>query len=110
MTRLRKLCLSYPEAVEAEQFGGPWWKAGKKSFCVYGADYGRSGAAFNLSLDQQADLVTDARFAPTRHMGHHGWTSMVFERSVDWALVEELIDSAYHRVALKRMLKTLDDG
>jgi predicted DNA-binding protein (MmcQ/YjbR family) len=110
VTRLRELCLSYPEVLEAEQFGGPWWKAGKKSFCIYGADQGRSGAAFNLSLDQQADLVTDSRFSPTRYLGHHGWTSMVFERSVDWALVEELIDSAYRRVALKRMLKTLDAG
>ena len=96
------------EVIEAVQFGGPWWKAGKKSFCIYGGEGGRSGAAFNLSPDHQADLVNDPRFSPTSHLGHHGWTTMVFERKVDWALVEELVDTAYRRVALKRMLKTLD--
>lgn len=105
--RLRLLCLAYPEAVEVEQFGGPWWKAGKRSFCIYGDDEHRSGAAFNLSLEHQADLVQDARFSRTGYLGHHGWTTMKFRGKIEWALVEELIDVAYRRVALKRMLKVL---
>ncbi len=106
--RLRRLCLRYPEAVEVEQFGGPWWKAGKKSFCIYGAHEGRSGAAFNLCAMDQALLVEDPCFSPTRHLGQHGWTTMLFDGTVDWEHVEELIDVAYRRVALKRMLKALD--
>ena len=108
VTRLRKICLRYPEVAEVEQFGGPWWKAGKKSFCVYGADEGRSGAAFNLSLAEQAILIGDPRFTPTRYMGQHGWTTMVFEGAVDWEQVEDLVDVAYRDVALKRMLRALD--
>ncbi len=106
--RLRRLCLRYPEAVEVEQFGGPWWKAGKKSICIYGADAGRSGAAFNLSIMDQTLLAEDPRFSPTRHLGQHGWTTVVFNGAVDWEEVEELIDAAYRRVALKRMLRALD--
>ena len=104
---VRRICMAYPEVVEAEQFGGPWWKAGKKSFCIYGAAGGSSGAAFNLSIEDQTELIQDERFSRTGYIGRHGWTTMRFDKPIDWALVEELIDVAYRRVALKRMLKAL---
>ncbi len=110
VTRLRKLCMGYPEALEAEQFGRPWWKAGKKPFCIYGGEGGGSGASFNLSLTEQATLTQDPRFTRTRYLGQHGWTTMDFKGRIEWALVQELIDVAYRRVALKRMLKALDGG
>ena len=108
LERMRKLCLAYPEVVEVEQFGHPWWKAGKKSFALYGSSDGISGAAFNLPVDQQAVLVEDERFYASHYVGRHGWTSMVMKGRVDWTLVRELIDTAYRKVALKRMLKALD--
>jgi hypothetical protein len=46
--RLREVCLAYPEAVEVEQFGHPWWKAGKKSFCLFGYEDGQPGVSFNM--------------------------------------------------------------
>ena len=30
LAKVRKICLAYPEAVEVEQFGESWFKAGKK--------------------------------------------------------------------------------
>ena len=102
--------MGYPEVVEAEQFGGPWWKAGKKSFCIYGANDGGSGVQFNLSREAQDDLLHDARFEPASYIGHHGWTAMKFRGKIEWPLVRELVDVAYRRVALKRMLKALDEG
>ena len=108
LARLRKTCLAYPEAVEVEQFGSPWWKAGKKSFCIYGSSDGHVGASFNVSPEEQSLLLEDPRFYRTGHIGQHGWTSMRFDERIDWPLVEELVEVAYRRVALKRMLKALD--
>ena len=108
LARLRKICLAYPEAVEVEQFEEPWFKAGKKPFCVYGDEGMTDGAAFNVSLMDQAELLKDPRFRRTHYIGQHGWTSMSFETGVDWEEVEALVDIAYRRVALKRMVKRLD--
>jgi hypothetical protein len=116
VARLRKLCLAYPEVVEVEQFGGPWFKAGKKAFCAYGAESekvdgawrGRDGASFSVSLMDQSELVKDPRFGRTHYIGHHGWTTMRFEGAVDWDEVVELVDIAYRRAANRRMLSRLD--
>jgi len=106
--RVRGICMAYPEAIEVEQFGEPWWKAGKKPFASYGADGLKDGMAFNVSRMDQAQLIQDSRFTPTQYLGQHGWTTLTFGRKVDWAEVEDLIDIAYRRVALKRMLNKLD--
>jgi len=106
---LRKLCLEYPEVVEVEQFGSPWWKAGKKSFAIYGVSHGQSGASFKLTREEQAILVeADPRFSRARHIGQHGWTTMRLEGRLDWTQIEDLVDIAYRNAALKRMLKALD--
>ena len=106
--RLRKICMAYPEVVEAIQFGSPWWKAGKKSFCLYGMEDGRSGVAFNLHRDDQAALIEDPRFTKSRYIGRHGWTNLTLAGRVDWSEVADLVESAYRKVALKRMLEALD--
>jgi predicted DNA-binding protein (MmcQ/YjbR family) len=109
LARMRKICMAYPEVVEVEQFGNPWWKAGNKSFCIYGESDGHQGASFNLSLDEQALLLGDERFYKTGYIGRHGWTSMRFSGKIPWEQVEGLVEIAYRRVALKRMIKTLDE-
>lgn len=116
MARLRKICMAYPGVVEVKQFGGPWWKAGKKSFCTYGAESvkvdgvwrGRDGAAFNVSLMEQAQLVKDPRFERTHYVGQHGWTTMNFGKKLDWEEVEQLVEDAYRKVAAKKLLAELD--
>lgn len=110
--RVRRICMDYPEVTETEQFGEPWWKAGKKAFVSYGAEADdgtpRDGMAFNLTVVEQSQLLTDPRFSKTRHIGQHGWTTLTFGTTVDWSEVEELIDAAYRKVALRRMLQKVD--
>jgi predicted DNA-binding protein (MmcQ/YjbR family) len=115
MERLRKLCMAYPEATEVEQFGRPWWKAGDKSFCIYGGEAekidgvwrGHDGASFNVTPKDQARLIQDPRFKRTPYMGQHGWTTMCWTGEPDWTEVAELLDLAYHKIANKRQLKAL---
>ncbi|MCA1811093.1 MAG: MmcQ/YjbR family DNA-binding protein, partial [Halobacteriales archaeon] len=107
MAKFRAIALAYPEAVEVEQFGEPWFKAGKKPFCTYGAEGGADGASFNVSLMDQAELLKDPRFERTHYIGQHGWTTMRFDGPVAWDEVRDLVGIAYRRVANKRMLARL---
>jgi len=109
IAKVRRCCMALPEAVEVEQFGEPWWKAGKKAFCSYGAEDLREGVAFNLTLLDQQQLCKDPRFAPTRYIGQHGWTTLTFGATApDWDEVEELVGLAYRKVANKRQLALLE--
>ena len=118
IARVQALCMAYPEVIEAEQFGGPWWKAGKKAFCAYGAMsqkradgyHGIDGMCVKLPLPVQKVILRDPRFEPEMMMGHHGWTSMTFTgRKGEWEEVAGLLDTAYRAVAIKRMLAKLPD-
>lgn len=106
--RVRKLCMAFPEVVEVEQFGEPWWKAGKKAFCSYGAEGLQEGVAFNLTLLDQQELCRRPGFAPTHYVGQHGWTTLTFGPRIDWDQVEELAGLAYRKVANKRQLAALE--
>lgn len=112
LARLRRLCLAYPEAVEVEQFGEPWFKAGKRPFVVAGVHDGVFRVAFAADRMDQDALCQSPRFEPTPYLHQHGWTTYLSgaEDSVDWPLLEALIDTAYRRVALQRMVQALDVG
>ena len=104
--KVRRLCMAYPEAVEVEQFGEPWWKAG--AFCSYGAEHMKEGISVNLTLLDQQHFCKEARFEPTHYVGQHGWTTLTFGAKPDWKEVADLIDLAYRKVANKRQLSALD--
>jgi len=116
MARLARICLAFPETVEVEQFGGPWYKAGKKPFAFYGAEstkdaaghHGVDGAAFNLTDLDQSALLQDPRFTRPRYIGQHGWAMQAWSKEPDWGEVRELAESAYRKVANQRMLRALD--
>jgi hypothetical protein len=118
VAKVQELCLAYPEAIEAEQFGGPWWKAGQKPFCFYGASsekradgyHGVDGIGVKLPLLEQEAVLRDPRFERERYIGRHGWTLMRFEGRIAWDEVAELVDEAYRGVANRRMLAKLDAG
>ena len=115
LAKVRKICLAYPEAVEVEQFGAPWFKAGKRPFVVYGTSEkvdgvwrGKDGLSFAMTKMDQAALCEDPRFTPTPYMHQHGWVTLRFDGEPDWDEVRELVESAYRNVALRRMTDALD--
>ena len=44
---------------------------------------------------------------PTPYMHQHGWVTLDVAEP-DWDLMDDLLDSAYRNVAIKRMLAALD--
>lgn len=105
---LRKICLAWPEANEALQFGSPVWRAGKKTFaCAY--DYGKGlKLSFWVGVDRQGLLTTAARYQIPPYMGHNGWIALDVTRNCDWDEVRSLALDSYRHFALKRMLAGLD--
>ncbi|MGH8869718.1 MAG: MmcQ/YjbR family DNA-binding protein [Actinomycetes bacterium] len=109
---VRRTCLALPEAVEVESWGRPTFRAGTRIFAVFSGDDEHDYAVvFKPEPDERAALVRDPRFYPPPYFGPSGWLALdLTAAEVDWAEVAELVDASYRQVALKRMLKTLDEA
>ena len=65
---------------------------------------------FKPDADERPALVGDARFYEPPYFGPGGWLALDFSAApVDWAEVAELVETSYRQVALKRMVKALDE-
>ena len=111
VARLRELCAGYPECVEVESWGRPSFRAGKKIFALAGAMMDRPHSlVFKPDpFEHPALLELDGVFVPP-YFGPSGWLAIDLDEGTDWALLAELVDTSYRRVALKRQLTALDAG
>ena len=111
LAELREVCLAFPESAEVEAWGRPTFRAGKKMFAVFQANEEHPYAVtFKPEPHERAALVGDPRFYVPPYFGPGGWLALDFTAAaVDWDEVAELVESSYRQVALKRMLKVLDE-
>jgi predicted DNA-binding protein (MmcQ/YjbR family) len=109
LSRLRKVCLSLPEATETVKWGHPTFVAGKKMFAALDEYGGRLCIAFRTEPLLQAELLRDPRFYAAPYAAAHGWVCMHADRRLDWRYVSELLRGSYKMAALKRMLAALDE-
>jgi hypothetical protein len=66
---------------------------------------------FKPEAEERPALLADDRFFVPPYFGPSGWLALDFDAArVDWEEVAELMDTSYRQVALKRMLRALDDG
>lgn len=107
LDRLRTLCLRYPEASEANSWGHPNFKAGKKVFVAYEPIKGRPSIAFRLEPKDVERLLVRKQFFETPY-GRRQWVSLWADDALDWKAVTDLVDRSYRVVALKRMVSALD--
>lgn len=108
---VRSICLALPETVEVEAWGRPTFRAGKKIFAVFsGSSEDQYSVIFKPDADERPALVDDARFYVPPYFGPGGWLALDLSAApVDWAEVAELVETSYRQVALKRMVKALDE-
>jgi predicted DNA-binding protein (MmcQ/YjbR family) len=107
--RIRKICLSLPEAKEVEAWGHPTFRAPKKLFAAVGVEKdGSASLGLKVGFDRQEKLLEDARFFPTPYAARQGWVSLRLQPKMDWAEVAALATEAYRQVAHKRLIKLLD--
>jgi len=113
LAELRDVCLAFPESCEVEAWGRPTFRAGKKIFAVFsGIDDRPYGVIFKPEPDERPALLEDRRFYVPPYFGPGGWLALDFQARthVDWTEVSELVDGSYRQVALKRMLRALEEG
>jgi len=112
LTELREVCLAFPEACEVEAWGRPTFRAGKKIFAVFsGEDHHPYAVIFKPEPDEYPALVEDPRVYVPPYFGPAGWLALDFtaRKKIDWTEVAELMEGSYRQVALKRMLKGLEE-
>lgn len=109
LNQVRAICLDLPEACEVEAWGHPTFRAGKKMFAGFGHDEDGLTIGLAMSFDRQEELLNDKRFYPTPYAARLGWVSTRIDRDTDWEELRGLIQEAYRHVALKRMLKALEE-
>ena len=117
LSRLRKLCLSLPEAHEVEAWGEPTFRVRNRLFAIYassGTHHGKGrpavwlkAAAENQSLMVRAE---PERFFVPPYVGPSGWIGVWLDRGVRWAQLAELVQDAYGLVAPKRLREQLQQA
>lgn len=113
LERLRSTIMSWPETKEKLSHGSPTWWGGRKTFATFddhhhGAE--RIAVWIKSSFDEQelrveSDPVT---FFVPPYLGPSGWIGVRLDHDPDWAMVEELLEEGYRRVAPKRAITALE--
>lgn len=110
LSELREVALSFPEAVEVEAWGRPTFRAGKIFSLFAGIESRPWGVIFKPDGDDRLALLDDERFYSPPYYGPSGWLTLDLDWApVDWDEVDELLDASYRQIALKRMLRALDE-
>lgn len=107
LTRLRRICLAFPEVTETASWGHPNFRAGKKVFVAYEMVKGRPSIAFRLNPTDIELLLARKNFFETPY-GRGQWVSVWADRALSWGRVERLAERSYRIVALKRLTHLLD--
>jgi predicted DNA-binding protein (MmcQ/YjbR family) len=107
LTRLREMCLAFPETKEVSSWGHPNFRAGRKMFATFERFGGRPSIAFRLEPVDVDLLLRRKGFFATPY-GRGQWVSLRADGRIDWRLVRRLLERSYRVVALKRMVAALD--
>lgn len=115
LSRLRRLCLAFPEAHEVEAWGEPTFRVRNKLFAMYAAAGNHHGAGrpavwCKATRDNQELMVRadPARFFVPPYVGPSGWVGVWLDGAVDWAGLRELLEDGYRMTAPKRLTALLE--
>lgn len=112
--KLRKICLSFPEATERLSHAEPtWFVRGKKVFVMFSDHHHDDRVGFWCPAPpgaQEAYVGSDPeRFFRPPYVGGKGWLGVRLDvPRVDWDEIAEIVEEAYRMVAPKRLVAELD--
>jgi predicted DNA-binding protein (MmcQ/YjbR family) len=114
LTRLRRICLSLPEAHEVKAWGEPTFRVRNKLFAMYASANTHHGAgrpavwlkALKEDQQQMVRAASDCYFVPP-YVGKGGWVGIWLDGDVDWNDVAEFAREAYCLIAPKKLVDTL---
>lgn len=111
LVRLRKFCLSLPEAHEVTAWGEPTFRVKNKMFATYAGAHnhhggGREAVWCKAAPDSQSIMVRarpDRYFVPP-YVGPSGWVGIWLDKRPAWKEIEEVLVDGYMLVAPRRLL------
>jgi hypothetical protein len=114
LTKVRALCLSFPEVVERPSHGAPTFFIGAKgksflNFCDNHHYDGRIAVVVAAPPGFQSmiiDAQPDAYYRPP-YVGNAGWVGARLDREIPWAEIAGVIEQAYLTVAPPRLAAKL---
>lgn len=109
LDRIRQFCLRLPETSETGSWGHPNFRAGKRTFAVFEWIKGRPSIGVFLGSEEADAFLLQHQEAFVTPYGKGKWVSLWADGKLDWGVVEELVERAYRKVALQRMIAALDE-
>jgi hypothetical protein len=112
LSRLRRICLAFPEAAEVEKHSRPVFQVRDKTFVMYMDDHhgdGRLAIWCKATHDAQRMIIDSDpdRFFVPPYVGPSGWIGVRLEGRVDWDAVTAIVTEGYRMTAPKRVAATL---
>ena len=111
LTRLRRLALGLPEAIEAEAWGAPTFRV-KTIFAMYSEDHSHEReegpSAWVKALPANQDFLVKAapaRFFVPPYVGPKGWVGVRLSvDAVDWDELKDLLWDAWQMSVPRKLL------
>lgn len=106
LTRLRRLCLALPHAVEQETWETPTFRVAGRIFALAREQDGRAAFWCKAPPGAAAMLIEAApkRFFRPPYLGHRGWLGVRLEPAPDWSEIAFLVARSHRLVAPRRLL------
>ena len=124
LARVRKICLGFPETAEKVAWGHPTFRVRDKMFASIGAwDYDENDKPLKegergirrvtmtmpaLPGEQEALLARGKPFFYPAYVGVRGWIGIELDAKTDWDELTDLLETAYRKIAPKRLAALLD--
>jgi hypothetical protein len=115
LTRLRAICLAFPEVTERPSHSAPtWFVRDKKSFVMLWVDghhqnqFPHLWCAAPAGVQEEMVAMKPERFFRPPYVGHRGWLGVRLDGRIDWAEIAEICRDAYREVAPKMLVAQLD--
>jgi hypothetical protein len=115
IVRLRKICLSLPEAVEKPWAAHVTFRVREKNFAMHMNNHhgdGRIALWCKAARGVQEMLVEGdpVRYFVPPYVGPQGWVGARLDGRVDWDAVARLVIDSYRMIAPKRLVKEHDNA
>ncbi len=115
LTRLRSICLAFPESHEEIAWGAPTFRVKNKLYAMYAEagnhhGAGREGVWIKARPGNQALMVRDAptRYFVPPYVGPKGWVGAYLDDAPDWDELRDVLRDAYRMTAPKTLLAKRD--
>jgi predicted DNA-binding protein (MmcQ/YjbR family) len=110
--RLRRICLSLPEAEERETWEVPTFRVRSKIFAMHTDDAERRPSVWLKAPPGSQQVLVGAdgeRFFVPPYVGHKGWVGMRLDRRPNWDEVALLVRRSYRMTAPRKLAVLIED-